>query len=53
MPRKIQQLHLIRFLLILLAMALGSNLMAATAVKKKKKASAQDSGQNRSETAGD
>ncbi len=37
MPRKIQQLHLIHFLLILLALAWGSNLMAATAVKKKKK----------------
>ncbi len=41
MPRKTQQLHLIRFLLILLAIALGSNLMAATAVKKKKKTPAK------------
>lgn len=37
MPRKIQQLNLIRFLLILLAMAWGTSLFAATAVKKKKK----------------
>jgi penicillin-binding protein 2 len=42
LPRKTQQLHLIRFLLILLAIALGSNsLLAATAVKKKKKAPAK------------
>jgi len=37
LPRKTQQLHLIRFLLLLLAIAWGSNLMGATAVKKKRK----------------
>jgi cell division protein FtsI/penicillin-binding protein 2 len=42
LPRKTQQLHLIRFLLILLAIALGSNsLLAATAIKKKKKTPAK------------
>lgn len=41
MPRKIQQHHLIHFLLILLAIAWGSNLMAATAVKKKRRTPAK------------
>ena len=44
MSRKIQQLHMIRFLLILLAIALRSNsLLGATAVKKKKRIPARTS----------
>jgi penicillin-binding protein 2 len=41
LPRKIQQLQVIRFLLLLLVLAWGTNLSAATAVKKKKKAPAR------------